>query len=186
MKKTLSTMVLFAAVAVSSFGQGATPVTIGTPSKAELKRFFYDGSSNLQYICTANQKQGIALWKRSDSTLTNIVVSSNTATVTTASAHFLYTGARVTISGATVDTDLNGTYTVLSSASSTTFTFTTANVSNATYNEATLVASTDYPLLNSAVWAIQVSQYTTTTLDGTLWASSNVAYNLKCSDRATY
>ncbi len=182
----LKLIALILGSALCSFGQGASPVTIATPSIPEVKRFFYDGSSNLQYICTAKQKAGIALWKRSDSTLTSIVVSSNTATITVPTPHYIYTGARITISGATVDSDLNGTYSILTTGSSTTFTITTANVSDATYTEATLVVSTDYPLYNSALWAIQAFQFTSTTLDGSLWANSNVAYNLACSNRATY
>ncbi len=185
MKKLKLTALAFG-LALCSFGQGGTPVSIATPSIPEVKQFFYDGSSNLQYICVAKQKQGLAFWKRSDSTLTSIAVSTNTATATTATAHFLYPGARVTVSGATVDTDLNATYTVLTVGSSTTFTFTTAAVADATYTESTLVVATDYPLLNSAVWAIQVLTYTSTTATGSFWANSNVAYNLACSSRSSY
>lgn len=168
-------------------GQGAVPTALSTPSYPEVKQFFVDGSGNLQYICTARQKTGQTTVKRTDATLTNIAVSSNTATLTTASAHNLYVGARVTVSGATVDTDLNATYTILTVPSATTYTFTTVAVSNATYTESTLVVTTDFPLLSGLLWSIQVYQYSATSvMSGSLWAASNVAYNLACSNRATY
>lgn len=185
MHKVLSILVLGVLSIQHVHAQGATPVTIATPNIPEVKRFFYDGSSNLQYVCIAKQKSVTTTWRRSDSTLTSIVVSSNVATVTIPS-HFIYTGVRVTVSGATVDTDLNGTYTLLTTPTANTFTFATTNVANATYNEATLVITTDWPPYNSLLWAIQVLQYTSTTLDGESWADSNVAYNRRCSDRAIY
>jgi hypothetical protein len=105
MKTTILSLVL-AAVA---FAQTPVNQSGGPPPSAIQKLFYYDGSSNLTYICNAAQNGRSTSVKRSDSSLTNIVVSTNVGTVTTAAVHGLYIGARVTISGATVDTDLNGT-----------------------------------------------------------------------------
>lgn len=69
--------------------------------------------------------------------VTSIVDATNTATVTTTTPHGLVTGDIVRISGATVDADLNGNYSV-TVTSATVFTITSANVSDATYTESTL------------------------------------------------
>jgi hypothetical protein len=161
------------------------------PPLAVVKQFYYDGSNNLTYVCSAKQNNVTTAWRRSNSTLTSIVVTTNTAVATTASAHGLYIGARVTVSGATVDTDLNGTYTItaVSDTGPYTFTFTTSGVTGAptTYNESTLAATTTYPVLTSAVWAIQVLIYNASNLvTGTYFANSNVGYGLACSARTTY
>ena len=66
-------------------------------------------------------------------TLTNVVVSSDVGTVTTPGTHGLTAGDVVYITGETADTDLNGTYTIATSASTTTFTIATASVANGTY-----------------------------------------------------
>jgi len=66
------------------------------------KALFYDGSGNLEYICTASPASATSgSWTVSGSTLTSVVDSSNTSTVTTASAHGLLIGESVAISGTT-------------------------------------------------------------------------------------
>ena len=97
--------------------------------------------------------------KRSDSTLTSIAVATNVATVTCATNCGMWAGFRVYVSGATVDTDLNGAYTVTTSASATTYTFPTANVADGTYTEATLQVSTNFPLTTALVWTITALKY---------------------------
>lgn len=97
--------------------------------------------------------------KRSDSTLTSIVDSGTTSTITTANAHGYWVGQRVKFSGATVANALNGTYTILTTPSSTTATVATAGVADATYNESTLMISTMQPLTTQAVWSIQILKY---------------------------
>jgi hypothetical protein len=72
-------------------------------------------------------------------TLTSISVAANVGTVTWP-AHGLEAGCSVTISGATVDTDLNGTYAIVTAPTADTFTIATAAVADATYTEATLAA----------------------------------------------
>jgi hypothetical protein len=71
-------------------------------------------------------------------TLTSVAVASNVGTVTWI-GHGLDTGCSVTLSGATVDAQLNGTYSA-TYATSDTFAITTAAVSDATYTETTLAA----------------------------------------------
>lgn len=119
----------------------------GPPPTAYTTLYSYDGSDNLEYICKAKPNQPTATFgevavtfARSDSTLTNITDSSNTSTATTAAAHYFAAGATVVVSGATVDADLNGTYTILTVPSNVTFTFTTADVSDAAYVESSLQA----------------------------------------------
>jgi len=119
----------------------------GPPPTAWTTLYFYDGSSNLEYVCYADPDQPTVTFgevavtfARSDTTLTDITDSGNTSTATTAAAHYLPVGATVVVSGATVDADLNGTYTVVTVPSNVTFTFTTADVSDAAYTESTLQA----------------------------------------------
>jgi hypothetical protein len=157
MKKLFALML----IAVTAFGQGATvAISKGTPDAAYTALYFYSGS-NLTYICKtpAFRQQPTFTWATvpttGQGTLTNIVVLTNTGTVTTAAAHGLTIGNRVTIAGATVDTDLNGTYYVQTVPSSTTFTITTASVANATYTDATMTLSTTAPRTTAAIWNIE-------------------------------
>lgn len=155
--------------------------------QACTRLFFYDGSSNLQYICEALQRQAVATTvTKAATTLTNIVVSTNVATVTTSSAHKLYPGARVTVTGATVDTDLNASYVVLTVGSTTTYTFATVAVADATYTDAGLVISTNNALTSAPVWAIQIQTYTSTTLTGVYMAGATRGFGLSCDSRTSY
>jgi len=110
-------------------------------------------------------------WTRAASTLTSVVVLTNVGTVTTSTAHGLTVGQKVVITGATVDTDLNATYRVVSVTSTTVFTIATVNVGNATYTDAGMVLSTNAPLTTQPIWAIKFLTY-----DG----SSNLI-GVKCS-----
>ena len=188
MTRLLPTLVIGLGLATAVRGQTLPPNAQSVPQIADQNQFYYDASNNLKYACVAHlNHQNVTTVQKSDSTLTNIVVSGNTATVTTASAHNLYVGARVTVSGATVATALNGTYTILTVPLSTTYTFTTAGVGAATYTDAGLVISTEYPLLNAKLWTIQVFSYDSNNyLIGKTWAGALVNFELKCSDRANY
>jgi len=95
------------------------------------QQLFYSGS-NLQYVCDAPISVPATTVSRSAATLTNIVVAANVGTVTTATAHNLWVGARVAVSGSATSA-LNATYTVLTIPSSTTYTIATSGVSDATY-----------------------------------------------------
>ncbi len=95
------------------------------------------------------------LWKRSDSTLTSIVVVSNIATVTTSLPQTAQ--QVVNVFGSTVQQGLNGVKVVTSTPTTTTFTFATSGVPDGTYSASTLVILdlTNGPLsgnLTNAVW----------------------------------
>ena len=72
-------------------------------------------------------------------TLTSVAVATNVGTVTWP-AHGLEAGCSVTLSGATVDTDLNKAYTIATAPTADTFTIPTSSVADATYTETTLKA----------------------------------------------
>jgi hypothetical protein len=183
----MKTIFAIFALAASAFAQGSPVNQVSDPPPSAIQKlFYYDGSSNLQYICSSPQRNATTTQKRSDSTLTSIAVATNVATVTTNAAHGLYIGARVTVSGATVDTDLNGTYTVASVPGSTSYTFTTSAVADATYNESTLVVTTTYPLATSARWAIQVFTYSGSNVTAAYWANASTGYSLACTSRTSY
>lgn len=178
--------------------QSGAPVTVTEyPHDVPTEAFFYDGSSNLIYLCQTKPKgpwsyQGQQLaaasftFTKAATTLTNVVVSSNVGTVTTSSAHGLQAGQLVTISGATVDTDLNGTYIIQSSAATTTFTITTVAVADATYTDATLVLTTTAPRLTAAIWSITRFNYTSTNMTSKQYSNGLPAVmNQICANRAT-
>jgi hypothetical protein len=185
------------ACAVSLYAQSPVNQTSGPPPAPYVNLLDYSGSS-LVYVGIAPQflqptiacsNLGSSCIQRSDSTLTSIVVSANVATVTCSAACGVWKGQRGTVSGATVDTDLNGTFTVTSNTdtTATTYTFTTASVSDATYNESTLRIATSQPLTTQAVWAIQALKYDgSSNLISTYWANASVAMALRFSARATY
>jgi hypothetical protein len=125
------------------------------------------------YVGYARPDQATTTWSVAGSTLTNIVDAVNTATATFASAHGLLPDYPLVVSGTVVDTDLNGTYRVLTVPSSTTLTFTTANVTDATYTTG-LVATTTAPLTTAAVWSIKKNHYdSNNVLDSVMWAGGN-------------
>lgn len=161
---------------------------IGPPVTPIVQYLFRDGSNNFTYICSALAKQPTYSWLRSTTTLTSIVVSSNTATVTTSTAHGLSVDNRVYVFGATVDTDFNTSagYKIATVGSSTTFTFTTVNVADGTYTEATLGIWTVFPRSNDTVWSISRNYYTTTYLDSSRWAEGDTSFTKACDSRTTY
>lgn len=172
---------------VSLLGQIGPDFTLSnSPPSVPWTSFFYrDGSSNLEYTCTALSIQPTYTWRRSDATLTSIAVSTNTATATFSSAHGLSAGNRFVVGGATVDTDLNGSY-IVTSVGSTTVVFTTASVADATYTESTLYLYTNAPQLNQLVWSIKKLFYTSTNIDRAAWAEGDTSTTKRCSTRTTY
>lgn len=147
----------------------------------------------MEYICKALSNQPVYVWYAAGSSpvLTSVVISStNTATVTTAAAHGLAVGNRVQISGVTTDTDLNGSYAIVSVPSATTFTVTTANITTGvTFNgasDAAMVMATNAPRTTASVWSIQRNFYTTTYPDRTAWAEGTTATINICANRTAY
>lgn len=187
--KRLALIVCIAAVA---YGQSATAVNqVGGPAPAPFVTLLDYSGTTLTYTGVASEyiQQSNTWLKRSNSTLTNIAVATNVATATCATACGVWKGQRVTVSGATVDTDLNATYTVTSntSTSATTFTFTTASVADATYTESTLQIATNNPLTTQPLWAITVLKYDgSSNLISTYWANASTGLALQWANRATY
>lgn len=101
---------------------------------------------------------GLPKWRTNDASLTNIVVASGTATVTTQLAHGLSSGAQVTVVGAPASSGscpdslhpcLNGTYSVTVTGN-TTFTFPTTAAAG-TYTTWSLAISNGTPRSNSGI-----------------------------------
>lgn len=156
----------------------------GPPPDGWTTLLFYTGS-NLEYVCQARGLQPNFSYRRSDSTITSITDSGTTSTAVVPN-HGLAVGNAVTISGATVDTDLNGTYYVQTVADADTFTITTANVSDAAYTESTLVITTTAPRDTAAIWSVQKLSYDgSDNLIRKQWASGSSTYRAICANRAT-
>ena len=85
--------------------------------------------------------------------ITNIVVSANVATLTFTRDFGFYVGLAFTISGATVDADLNGAYIVASVTSGLVCTFATVNVANGTYTDAGLTITLTAANANSVLYS---------------------------------
>ena len=149
------------AIAASMLAQDGTAVNISPspPSRPWTSLFFYDGSSSIEYICKADAVQPPFSWTKAATTLTNIVVATNVGTVTFSAAHGLNPGNRIAVSGASVDSDLNGNYYVQTVPTASTLTITTASVADATYTEAGLVVTTSAPRTTAAIWTITKFSY---------------------------
>lgn len=143
---------LMLVMVVAGWGQPVTDVSKYPSTQTPAMKMTLDGSSRLQYICQAVPIQPVFTWSRSDSTLTSVVVLTNTATVTTSTAHGLQTLNPVTFVGG--PSGLAGTYLIQTVGSSTTFTITTSGVANGTYTTAGMSVSTNAPRTTAAVWSI--------------------------------
>ena len=169
----------------------------GPPRHAYERLHFRDGSNNFEYECISEARVFNTRFARTSAlsfpplpsgtitTLTSIVVLTNVATANI-TAHGLRVGARVTVAGATVDTDLNGAYTVATVPGANSFTFATASVADATYNEATLLLESQAPRDSSNVWAIIKRFYTATALDREVFARGTATMSFACASRTTY
>jgi hypothetical protein len=149
---------------------------------------YYDGSSQLEYVCRAQSVQPTSTFAVSGSTpfvLTSIVVSANVGTVTTVSDHGLAVNQKVVVSGATGDTDLNATYLIATVPTTKTYTVATVSVSNGTYNNAGLQFTTTAPRNNVPIWSVEKLTYSGTTVTQVQWANGSSGASVKCSDRAT-
>jgi len=174
----------------------------GVPVQAYETLFYRDGSGNVEYVCTSfpvlnvtttfhvTAASSTAPLGGTAANLTSIADAANTATVTTSAAHGLRVGQYVTVAGATIDTDLNGSYPIATVGSTTTFTFTSASVSDATYNEATLNITTRYVRDSQLVWAIQKFIYTGSNVDRSIWARGTngaaTSMSFACASKSTY
>lgn len=172
-----------ALVNINPFASGTQPAKI----------FTYSGT-DLVYICQTtpngpwnnNSVPSSFSWTRAATTLTDIVDSANTATATTSTAHGLRIGNPAVVAGVTTDTDLNGTYVILTVPSSTTFTFTTANVTDNTYTDATMTLTSTAPRSNTAIWQIQKLTYASNLVVASAWANGSPSFTNACDSASTY
>lgn len=197
-----SVITLALALAGAAFAQTPANPCLGTAPLVPCVTLNDYSSTYLIYSGVAPQFQqpaiactnrGSSCIQRSDSTLTSIAVATNVATVTCSTACGVWKGQQVSVFGATVDTDLNtGTsppYAVTSNTSTTatTYTFTTANVADGTYTEATLQIATSNPLTTESKWTITVFKYDGSNLLITsAFANASIPATLKWSARASY
>lgn len=131
--------------------------------EAQKNQFFQHGRKDSYHYILMAHGLGLASnsWSISSGSLLSIVVADGSATVTTATANGLVTGARVTVSGAVSpaqvngqDFTLNGTYTPITVTSPTTFTFPVpaANIPDGTYENQGLFVSSG-PALTTSGWS---------------------------------
>ena len=156
----------------------------GCPAKEAWSTLIaLDGSNNPEYIGMARATQPVPTVVKAGAGFTSITNSSTTATVAW-TAHGLASGNRAVVSGASVDTDLNGSY-VITVTGADAFTFTTASVSNAAYTEATLTITTSAPRTGDPVWSIQKLIYSGNYNLGVKWCEGRSDANAIYANRAT-
>lgn len=181
-----------AALCLSAFAQEQDPavsISGGPPIKSWTSQIFYTTISSadyIEYICYARTPQ-----KSAALSITQIVDSGTTATVTTSVAHGYSVGNQIIIAGVTVDTDLNGTYAIATVGSTTTFTVTSASVTDATYNNTGITSTSQAPRTTDPIWAIKKFFYTGTNMTAIRWAvkpgqaNSTTSQANICDSRAT-
>lgn len=173
--------------------QSGTPVqVVQYPKDAPTLKNIYDASNNLIYVCyakaiapndsTTNYNFSLSV---TATTLTSIVVATNVGTITTAAAHGWRPNQLVTVTGSTTSA-LNGTYRLLTTATSTTATVTTSGVANATYNNGALTVAGAAPLTTKPIWSIMALVYdASNNLTDRQWAGGNASsYGYICDNAA--
>ena len=162
--KEIKLVLLAVLFAVPLFAQPEMRSNSGPELTKWAWRIEYDASGNIEYYGKArafghasgdSATTDTFTWRRSTSTITNIVDAANVATVTLSAAHGLQPGCAITVAGATVDTDLNGTYIVVTAdPAATTLTFASASVTDATYTDATMTITTACARTTQPIWDI--------------------------------
>ena len=146
--------VALGAQSTPQYDGSAVRISQGPNDKDYTTKVSYTGGGLLEYQGKASRVQPEFSWNTSTATLTSIVVAANVGTVTTSTPHGLTVGNKVTVAGVLSDTDLNGTYYVQSTATTTTFTITTSAVSNATYSASGITLKTTAPRTTVAIWHV--------------------------------
>ncbi len=169
-------------------GQEGAPVnpSISNPLTAYTDLYFYSGT-DIEYSCRAKSLQPTKTFGRTQPTpyvLTSIVVLTNVGTVTTVSDNGFKLNDKIVITGATVDTDLNGTYKIASISSSKIFTIATVSVANATYTESTLQFTTTAPRTTMPIWGVRKYTTVASLVTASQWANG-VSTGQICDNRAT-
>jgi len=167
------------------YGQEGSTVnnTEGPPYKGWTTLMYYTGT-NLEYVCYASVPQPQFAWTVRAATLASIDDAANTGTVSTSTAHGLVVGNVVTISGAS-DNDLNGTFYVQTIGTATTFTITTANVTDDSYVNSELAVATTAARTSASIWAISKLRYDgASNLISKQWAAGGPGSKSICDNRA--
>lgn len=179
-------LIILALLALGAVCGSAQPTACVSGSRDACVSLDYYSGSNLVAICYAPQSSpsNANRWSSALSNLTNIVVATNVGTVNFPATAQWWVGMTITVSGSAT-TALNKSYKV-TAVSGTTATITTSGVSDGTYTDPVIV--TTNPVLNQAVWAIQIFTYSASGITGSYWASSGIAVNfgLLCSNYASY
>lgn len=158
----------------------------GPPPRAWTKVYAYDASGNLEYEGWAESTQDWTEWNVASARLTSIVDVGTTSTATFGAAHGLEVEHEIEVKNASASA-LNGTFKVATVPLTTTITFTTSGVADATYNNNPLMIRSRAPRKNDAIWVIKKYFYTTGNLVGIKWAKGQAQTpNLVWDDRTTY
>lgn len=139
----------YAKQSITDLGGITSTTTVRNVGDSEQLLYTASKKSAVTGLIAANRSVGILpvsvyIKKTVTATVSNKVLTSNVATLTTSSAHKLFTGDSVVVSG--VDATFNGTYTVVSVPTTTTFTYakTSANVASAAASGSVSVTATFY------------------------------------------
>lgn len=156
-------LLLFLAFA-ARHANGQTPNVVTSqepPLNPQTVKMFYNGSSQVEYLCKANGWKTQTQWSISAGTLIQIQVTSGTATITTSANHDVIVGTEVVISGS-ASSGINGTY-VVTSVGTLTMTL-NKSLPDGTYTDNALRVTVTQPKTSAAVWTIQKFFYSGTNL----------------------
>ncbi len=175
--------------AFALFGQQGSSVNQvqGPTNNNGVSLYYYNGSNQITYICWAPSNVTPTTYTIGATPgFTQIVVAANVGTITFSTTAYLWVGQSITVAGFAT-TALNGTY-IVTAVSGSTATITTSGVSNATYNDSGATITTSGPVLNAAVWNVQVFTYSGGYLATSYYAGGGTApsQGKLCSARATY
>ena len=139
----------YAKQSITDLGGIASTTTVRNVGDSEQLLYTATKKSAVTGLIAANRSTGILpvsvyIKKTVSANVSNKALTSNVATLTTSSAHKLFTGDSVTVSG--IDATFNGTYTVVSVPTTTTFTYakTSANVASAAASGSVSTTATFY------------------------------------------
>lgn len=175
-----------AAFAVSAVvaAQDAPSVTVsqGPPQYPWTSLIFYDANGNVQYQCRTRSSQPNFDYVAA-AQFTSVVVNNDVATVTTSANHGLQAGNSVVLAGSAT-ASLNGSYTIASVPSATTFTFPTSGVGNGTYADLKSLTTTA-PRSSAPIWSIMRMTYNgSNQVVAMQWAGGISAASQICDNRA--
>lgn len=183
----MKSIVIAALLCASAFGQGsAVNQVVGSPPNNGVYLYYYNGSSQITYICFANAVQPPTVYTiGATPALTNVVVATNVATITFGATAQLWVGQRITLAGFATSGVNVTTFVTAVSGSTVTASIT---VADGTYNTSGATLTTSGPVLNASVWNIQAFTYASTLLATSYYAGGGIAPNnqLACSSRASY